>query len=53
LGAVVALVGLAVHLQVTGKSASERIAEDAVAIVILPATLVGGLFGYWRARRRK
>jgi hypothetical protein len=52
-GAVLALVGLAVHFQVTGKSASERIAEDAVAIVILPLTLIGGLIGYWRAKSRR
>ncbi|MGP0091938.1 MAG: toll/interleukin-1 receptor domain-containing protein [Xanthobacteraceae bacterium] len=53
LGLVLALAGLIVHFETTGKSASERIGDDGATLVIPVAVITGGLIGYWRALRRR
>lgn len=53
LGAATAMLGLVVHFELTGKSASERVGEDGAALLIPLMTACGTLIGYfWKTRRR-
>jgi TIR domain len=57
IGAALALIAiivvLALHLELTGRSISERIGDDGATLVIPMAVLLGAVVGYWRIARRR
>jgi len=49
----VALAGLILHFELTGRSASERIGEDGATLLIPVIVIVGALIGYWRSAQHR